>query len=256
MNPLDKLQKFIDVIEEGTVQREDVVKMFAAFRTLIKDLKESLDGRIVGLSGENMKEATSIRGRIDELERENKEALQSLSLSSLGELGKEIKKVYREIDKLRDSIPTPTDLTDIDSHLAELDEVTIDLQRKIKATEGKIPSLMEVNDKILSLEKELEKEIKRVERSAASRGGGTSAPGVAHAFKSIAHTEQPTGAINGSNTTYTVKNNIWWVFGFTINGEQIAQLPNFTYINKTITFASALPAAYADKDFEIKYIGT
>src|SRR3990167_6184675 len=88
------------------------------------------------------------------------------------------------------------------------------------------------------------------------RGGGTSAIGVAQSFKWIAHTEQPTGVINGVNTTYTVKNNIWWIAGFTLNGEQIAQLPNFTYTGRTITFTSAIPAAYSGKDFEIKYIGT
>ena len=88
------------------------------------------------------------------------------------------------------------------------------------------------------------------------RGGGTSAIGVAQTFKWIAHTEQPTGDINGVNTAYTVKNNIWWIAGFTLNGEQIAQLPNFTYTGRTITFTSAIPAAYSGKDFEIKYIGT
>lgn len=98
-----------------------------------------------------------------------------------------------------------------------------------------------------------EKIEKRV--SAIPRGGGVSAGAVAHAFKYIAHTEEPVGAINGVNTTYTVKNDIWWIAGFTINGEQIAELPNFTYVNKTITFSVALPAAYSGKDFECKYIG-
>ena len=53
-----------------------------------------------------------------------------------------------------------------------------------------------------------------------------------------------------------VKNTIWWIAGFTLNGEQIAELPNFTYTGRTITFSSALPAVYSGKDFEIKYIGT
>lgn len=94
------------------------------------------------------------------------------------------------------------------------------------------------------------------ERIKNMRSGGTSAIGVAQTFKWIAHTEAPTGLINGSNTTYTVKNNIWWIAGFTLNGEQIAQLPNFTYAGRTITFATALPADYSGSDFEIKYIGT
>ena len=100
------------------------------------------------------------------------------------------------------------------------------------------------------MEKKLEDRVSRI-----PRGGGTSAIGVRQAFKYIAHTEAPVGAINGSNTTYTVSNDIWWVAGFTLNGETIAELPNFTFANKTITFASPIPAVYSGKDFEIKYIG-
>jgi hypothetical protein len=112
-------------------------------------------------------------------------------------------------------------------------------------------------DEIMGDITQVKNEIKRVERATSKpRGGGTSAAGVAFAFKSIAHTEEPVGVINGVNTTYTVKNNIWWIFGFTLNGEQIAQLPNFTYVNRTITFSTALPAAYSGKDFEVKYLGT
>jgi len=79
--------------------------------------------------------------------------------------------------------------------------------------------------------------------------------GVAQAFKYIAHTEEPTGLIDGVNLTYTVLVDIWWIAGFTLNGENIAELPNYTFINKTITFSTALPAAYSGKDFEVKYIG-
>lgn len=106
------------------------------------------------------------------------------------------------------------------------------------------------------LENELKVLREEVRTVQARRGGGTSAIGVAQTFKWIAHTEAPVGAIDGNNTTYTVKNTIWWVAGFTLNGEQIAELPNFTYAGRTITFATALPAAYSGKDFEIKYIGT
>lgn len=100
----------------------------------------------------------------------------------------------------------------------------------------------------------LQKEIDELRKTRG--GGGTSAIGVASTFKYIAHTEQPVGVIDGANTTYTVKNTIWWVAGFTLNGEQIAQIPNFTVAGRTITFSSALPAVYSGKDFEIKYIGT
>lgn len=109
---------------------------------------------------------------------------------------------------------------------------------------------------IKGLEEEFEKLDKRI--SAIPRGtigGGATDLRIRQAFKNIAHTEAPTGDIDGANTTYTVNNEIFFIFGFTLNGEQIAELPNFTYTGRTITFSSALPAAYSGKDFECKYIG-
>lgn len=85
-------------------------------------------------------------------------------------------------------------------------------------------------------------------------GGGVSAIAVAAAFKYIFKTEEPVGAIDGVNLTYTVSSPIWVIIGFYINGEQIAQLPNYTFANRTITFSTALPAALSGTDFEVKYI--
>jgi len=121
----------------------------------------------------------------------------------------------------------------------------------------KLPSYKEYNDEELKEEIErLRKEVEELKKRPIARGGGgTSAIGVAQTFKYIAHTETPVGAINGSNTVYEVKNTIFWIAGFTLNGEQIAELPNFTYAGRRITFSSALPSVYSGKDFEIKYIG-
>ena len=122
----------------------------------------------------------------------------------------------------------------------------------------KTETSQEVLDDIAELRIENEKQqkdIKELEKRPVGRGGGTSAIGVAQAFKYIAHTEAPVGAIDGSNTTYTVSKDIWWIAGFTLNGEQIAELPNFTFTGRTITFSTALPSVYSGKDFEIKFIG-
>ena len=114
-----------------------------------------------------------------------------------------------------------------------------------------IPS---INADLFVLTKEAKRLDKKIE-SKSSGGGGTSAWGVRHALKSITHTEAPSGLINGSNTEYTVLNEIFFIFGFTLNGEQIAELPNFTYAGKKITFSSAIPASFNGKDFECKYLG-
>lgn len=110
-----------------------------------------------------------------------------------------------------------------------------------------------LKEELEETKKELEEQISK----AGSRGGGgTTALNVAQTFKYIAHTEAPTGDIDGVNTTYTVNNTIFWVAGFTLNNQVIAELPNYTVAGRTITFSTALPASYSGKDFEIKYIGT
>lgn len=130
--------------------------------------------------------------------------------------------------------------------------------------DGSPDTANQIKEKLESLEdkdrldksaiKGLDDELKRIE-ALPRGGGGVSAIGVRQAFKYIFHTEEPTGLINGVNTTYKVSTPIWAIIGFTLNGEQIAELPNYTFANRTITFSSALPAAYSGKDFEIKFIG-
>ncbi len=116
----------------------------------------------------------------------------------------------------------------------------------IKGDTGKVD-----DGKIKALEDEIEA-LKRMLRRKG--GGGTSAMGVAQAMKRILKTEEPVGAINGVNKVYTVSSTIFAVFAFSLNGEVVTQLPNYTIAGNKITFAVALPAAYSGKDFEIKYI--
>jgi len=85
-------------------------------------------------------------------------------------------------------------------------------------------------------------------------GGGTSAIGIANAAKYFVKTEAPSGDIDGVNLAYTVAKPIFAVLAFVINGEYVAQLPNYTIANKTVTFSTAIPAAYNGKDIEIVYI--
>jgi len=87
-----------------------------------------------------------------------------------------------------------------------------------------------------------------------SSSGGITDLRIQQAFKYILKTQQPTGLINGSNTTYTVSQPIFAILSMTINGETIAQLPNYTIKGNQIIFSTALPAAYSGKDWEVKYI--
>lgn len=112
------------------------------------------------------------------------------------------------------------------------------------------PALRQEIDELKEENAKLKERLNR----AASSGGGVTNMRIIQAFKYILKTEQPSGLIDGSNTTYTVTQPIFAVLAMSLNGETIAQLPNYTINGKTITFSSPLPAAYSGKDFEIKFI--
>ena len=103
--------------------------------------------------------------------------------------------------------------------------------------------------------KALEAEIETLKSMIRRKGvGGTSAMGVAQAMKRILKTEEPVGLINGSNKVYSLNHTIFAIFSMSLNGEVVAQLPNYTISGKTFTFTTALPSAYSGKDWEVKYI--
>lgn len=205
---------------------------------------------------------------------------------------KAIEKINKAIIELKDTQDTTLkatqgDLSDLTSQLTQLVDKALKEQenglnfikdKMIKIKDGKTPIkgidykdgkdadekkviknvLKQVPDnteEIDKLEKEIEETNKRIDTLKTKGGGGVSALGVAQAFKWIANTEKPVGLINGTNKVFTVSKTIFWVAGFTASNQQIAELPNFTYINKTITFDLAPPIEFATRDWEIKYIG-
>jgi hypothetical protein len=85
-------------------------------------------------------------------------------------------------------------------------------------------------------------------------GGGVTNLRIQQAFKYILKTEAVQGTIDGANTTFTVSQPIFAILSLSINGEVVAELPNYTISGNTIEFSSAIPAAYSGKDFEAKYV--
>ena len=105
--------------------------------------------------------------------------------------------------------------------------------------------------------KDLNDTLKRLEEKiivSNKGGGGVTNMRIQQAFKYILKTEAPVGSIDGVNLSYTVSQPIFAILSMSINGETIAQLPNYTISGKTFTFTTALPASYSGKDWEIKYI--
>ena len=131
------------------------------------------------------------------------------------------------------------------------------LRQAIEDVRSSIPEVPEQFD-ASELMKQIEDQQKEIDelkkRPVGKAAGGVSDMRITQAFKNILKTEAPSGDIDGVNTTYTVTQPIFAVFAFSLNGEVIPQIPNYTISANTIEFSTALPAAYSGKDFEIKYI--
>lgn len=134
-----------------------------------------------------------------------------------------------------------------------------ELMDEIQSVREAIPKIPEIPKEFDATEimgelEEHEREIEELKKRPAGTGGGVTNARIIQAMKYILKTEAPVGDIDGANTTYTVSQPIFAVFAFSLNGEVITQLPNYTIAGNTVEFSSALPAAYSGKDFEIKYV--
>lgn len=238
----------MDLLDEA-VSKDDVTQLFQKLVKTINDLKKTTEEKSTNNLEEMKRIIAEFEPRLTDTEaRVTKEAT-TAKTTSQSEARTVIRLLNYEIERLESMIENYDD-AELRAEIAS-----------VRAAIPKIPPqfdptsiLAELSANKTTLE-DHERRIVELEQRPVARGGGTSAIGVAQAFKYIAHTEQPVGAIDGINTTYRVKNVIYWVAGFMLNGEQIAEIPNFTYVNRTITFATPLPAAYNGKDFEMKYIG-
>lgn len=81
------------------------------------------------------------------------------------------------------------------------------------------------------------------------RGGGGSSSGSSTTF----YSETPSGAINGSNVTYTTAHQIATVINFTINGQYIHP-SDYSVLGNTITFNTPLDASLSGLPFTIIYV--
>jgi hypothetical protein len=261
--PRTKQDKFLDALEvmaEGVDTRASLDEMAQVIKTVASFARETRD-----LTAEELQRLNAAaEALLVKMEAQNTKSLSDLRNS----LDDSVTKALMSIDKkLAESLSVVNNALEKQSDGMNFIHDKVSRLKSIKGEQGepgldadeeevKADVLDTLNKELVEpLKKEME-EFKKTVKKQKGSGGGTSAIGVAQAFKHISHTEAPVGDIDGANVTYTVNNNIFWIAGFTINNLQIAELPNFTYVGKTITFGTALPAAYSGKDFEVKYIGT
>jgi len=269
--PNENLKQFIDHLK--TYKELTTKSDLAAFIKVATEFMKQMNSRNL----EDMKQIRAFLSSLaDKMKADHEEEASKSSKEMMMMCDKACKKMDKEMEKMMSEHEAKMEEMDLkmkslkDGKDADEEKIFSTLQARLPTPEQIANEVVSNGEKVrdsLELLKgnerldktaikgldELEKEIKEIK--SRPRGGGVSALGVRQAFKYIFHTEAPVGAINGVNTTYTVSNDIWAIMSFTLNGESVAELPNYTFSRKTITFSSALPAVYSGKDFEVKYIG-
>ncbi len=258
---LDKLKSLLKLSDE-LVKRNEFVVAFQHILKIITTIETELIKKIQKNITTSDAQTTQAINDLREMKKEFEKTIQETKTSTETTFARMKMRSLESINEMFNKMRLNDRFNEM---MKECEAKMPDTEKMMTEMLAKVPleTPESVRDKLETLKgeeeyapiKELRAEIEQIKKIPRSGGGGTSAIGVRQAFKYIAHTEQPSGDINGVNTTYTVKNAIWWIAGFTLNGEQIAELPNYTYAGNTITFATALPADYSGKDWEIKYIG-
>lgn len=249
-NQIEKLERVLAILDTDRASTDEVAEVIRAVLEMIGKMREELEQNMAQNKGETEEANSTLYKAINRAEVKLEKLIDQNKKTLAGDIDNITKQFYAEVKDIRELIPTVPSFEP--------------LERRIEEVEQKIPKIPEIPDvgpikeSIEVIEKDIEEiknAIEELKRRPVGRGGGVSAMGVRQAFKYIFHTEALQGTINGSNADFTVSMPIWAVVGITLNGESIAQLPNFTIIGNTIRFSSAIPGAYSGKDFELKFIG-
>ncbi len=231
---LEKLRKLAEIVNEGAPSKAEIMRLIQALAEVVKKVKADLERT----GSENTASLNTQHGQFVKRFEAATSALRD-------EVRSDSRTTMRYIDqKLDELVALIPQLPDFEGMIAEVRaEIPEDKSEEYDA------HFEDIDEDLIRLEKLIE-EIK----ARPQTGGGVTNARIAQAFKYILKTEEPVGDIDGVNATYRVSQPIFSIIGIVINGETIAQIPNYTINGREFTFSTALPAAYSGKDFEVKYI--
>lgn len=246
---LKKLNALLAGMETNHLTREEFLP---AFQKVVEAVKQTRDM----IAQENTANKNELVALIDERLRVAESMMEKkhdVILSRLDSAEKTWKSDSRTIMRLIEQ-----NTADIKAEMTE-EYDDAEIRSMIQSIKDSIPEMPKEFDPTAIMEeiKTLEERFKELDDKIirAGRGvGGVTNLRIQQAFKYILKTEAPVGLINGSNTTYRLSQPIFAILSMSINGETIAQLPNYTIKGNTFIFSSALPADYSGKDFEVKFV--
>lgn len=243
------LGTLLQAMQADHLSREDFTKAFKSLFENIQRVREAL-------KEETNKTVDSALARVDSktseaLDRLDRETtkLESDYKAFVAEMKSDARTTLRMVEQrmaeLSNDMPEEYDDEEMKQAIDKLraDFNALEIPKEFDATE--------LTEQVDTNTKDIE-ELKS--RPVGKGGGGVTNMRIAQAFKTILKTEQPVGDIDGANLTYTVSQPIFAILAMSLNGEVIAQLPNYTINGNTFTLSEALPSAYSGKDWEVKYI--
>lgn len=232
----EDLKAIFDVVNRQSITIEDVKPLFqtliTAFKEAHKVLKESADIHNATLSEKVAKNLALIEKKQAEIE-----SIATTTTNLQSSMETKIREMFEELE---DELPEEYDDAEVKTELVAIREAINNIPKYDDT---------EIKQRIKELEEKIDERIKRL----TTTGGVTNAR-ITQAFKYILKTEEPVGDIDGVNLTYSVSQPIFAILSMSLNGETIAQLPNYTIAGNTFTFSTPLPAAYSGRDYEVKYV--
>mgnify|MGYP001359797182 CR=1 FL=1 len=238
----------IDQTIAKSATKQEVKEAINTFLGLLRDFQAKIDAGVLdtknGLLSENEKLSNAVK--------ETEKKLNSLIGEKVSGVEKTLETKVNELSGLIGYVESLIEYYDDN----EVRELIGKMESTLKEVNERIPEAFDPSEIVKDIE-DLEKKYQELEKKIGGvKGtvGGVSNLRIQQAFKYILKTEAPSGLINGTNKVYTVAQPIFAVLAFSLNGEVIPQIPNYTISGNKITFSTALPAVYSDKDFEIKYV--
>lgn len=256
--------ELLKLLERNVPSTKEVAQMMAEVVRAVNETRKKLEqtieqrigGGLVELDKAAQKDARETERLLKQAERtlEGKIRLleRALREDTKGELDKLAKSIYLDLEKVRQSIPGATDLTDI--------------YKKVSEVEGKIPlpaTAEVVRDQLETLEgderldksaiKGLEEELSRMGSKIDSKT--TSGGGTRRVFQP--HLDDFSGSTDGSTKTFTLSREplrtdtiLVWGTDFPII---LRPTTDFTVAGKTLTLTSAVPAPSQGATLLIQY---
>ena len=245
------------------VSKDDFVKAFETLLKVVvkveenqvKRINDKLGGAQEAIEKMSVEQKASFLSKMEEISdmvRDHKEKMERMKKGHAEEMASFEERMGKKMFDMEANIPLMSQIMEECMKLMPKPlepDTADDIRNKLEVLpDGEKLKIEAIED----LRKELE-ELRKMRVRGMLSGGGTSAIGVAAAIGNSIKKETPSGAINGSNTTYTVSKPINAVFSFAINGMVIHD-SEYTIAGRTISMITAISSDFSGTTFRITYV--